>query len=127
MKWSTRLESGFLYCLSSGLCLCCSYIYKNQTNLNRYILEFQKFIISSKFHSQQNHIPLTLPIHQPCGVRGHRSTVHGPRPFLKFQSCLAKGSSNPEEQLNEIKDGYWITNIGSGKVAGKVLIVDHIY
>ncbi len=38
---------------------------------------------------------------------------------------MAKSSSNPEEQLNEIKDGYWITNIGSGKVAGKVLIVDY--
>ena len=74
----------------------------------------------------KKYISQSLPIHQPCGVRGHRSTVHGPRPFLKFQSCLAKGSSNPEEQLNEIKDGYWITNIGSGKVAGKVLIVDQI-
>ena len=37
---------------------------------------------------------------------------------------LAKSLSNPEEQLNEIKDGYWITNIGSGKVAGKGVIVN---
>ena len=48
-----------------------------------------------------------------------------PGPFIRFQCCMAKSSSNPEEQLNEIKDGYWITNIGSGKVAGKVLIVDY--
>ena len=53
--------------------------------------------------------------------------MHGPRPLFRIPDLLAKGSSNPEEQLNEIKDGYWITNIGSGKVAGKVLIVDHIY
>jgi len=77
--------------------------------------------LKTKTHPVKSANPSTLRV---CG---HRSTVHGPRPFLKFQSCLAKGSSNPEEQLNEIKDGYWITNIGSGKVAGKVLIVDHIY
>ena len=49
---------------------------------------------------------------------------HGPS--YKVPDLFAKGSCNPEEQLNETKDGYWITNIGSGKVAGKVLIVDQI-
>ena len=74
------------------------------------------FWFSQKFFSTN------LPIHQPCGVRGHRSTVHGPRPLSKIPDLLAKSLSNPEEQLNEIKDGYWITNIGSGKV----LIVERI-
>ena len=74
----------------------------------------------------KKYISQSLPIHQPCGVRDHRSTVHGPRPLFRIPDLLAKSSSNPEEQLNEIKAGYWITNIGSGKVAGKVLIVDQI-
>ena len=69
---------------------------------------------------------IKLVTHRTTKVGDHRSTVHGPRPLSKIPDLLAKSLSNPEEQLNEIKDGYWITNIGSGKVAGKVLIVDQI-
>ena len=63
---------------------------KIKRTLTSYILEFQKFIISSKFHSQKNYIPLTLPIHQPPVVCGHRSTVHGQPPILKKLKLIVK-------------------------------------
>lgn len=76
---------------------------------------------------RQNHGPTTLPTHQrTAALRRKPNPIQPPPPHRRSKVDCEVASVTPVRVPAAVDRGSWTWVLGSGKVASKVLIVDHM-